>query len=165
MTDLYLKPTQDGTGVRLHPANHSFFHRVNNVWAIIPDQAIEPTMAGVIFNAYHVLVNHDSYDAAALCLYLNTFLSGKRLVMARGCIVRLHGNNDQIAIRGAGTVPVFHNNNVNTLGVSALLNRHGLMPEKVNKLSAHYDGMVLGKHVVRVYVDGMLYCTIECEVK
>ncbi len=165
MTDLHLKPTQDGTGVRLYPANHAFFYNVNNLWVVAPDAGVLPDVATIIFNAYHVLVNRDSYDANALCMYLNTFLSGKRLVMVRGCIVRIHDNNDQIAIRGASIVPVFHNNKANLLGVSALLNRHGLMPENVNKLSAHYDGMVLGKPIVRVYVDSMLYCTIECEVQ
>ncbi len=165
MTDLYLKPTQDGTGVRLYPADYSFFSKVNDLWVVAPDERVPSDIAAIIFNAYHGLKMRSFTSANQLCMYLNTFLSGKRLVVQQGCIVYPNDHRRNHVLKTSRTVPVMRGGEVNDLGITSLLNSAGLLPSKIDKLSMWYDVSSMSYGLVRVYVDGMLYCTVECKVQ
>ena len=166
MTDLYLEPTQDGTGVRLYPANHSFFHNSNGLhWIVDIDAAVPVDVASMLFTAFHTMKHKTNISADKLCMYLNTFLTGKRLVIQDGCTIHRTGVSDAGIISTSRCVPVIHNNLVNVLGVESLLNSLGMMPKNAVIQSAHYDAGLYEYGAVHVYVDDMRLFVIECRVQ
>ncbi len=165
MIDLHLKPTQCGTGVRLHPADHSFFKKVNGLWIIIPDEGVPSDIAAIIFNAYHGLKMREYLTAEKLCMYINTFLTGKRLVLCNGVRLDMAYNGATGLLSTSRTVPVLRAGEVNTLAIDSLLNTMGLIPTNAGKLTAWYDAAIGEYGCVRVYLAGVAHCTIECEVK
>ncbi len=165
MQDLYLKPSQDRTSVILYPANIIVFKRVEKVWTITTDSSIPLDVLMILLSSFHKIRNNQSYTCDVIADYLNTILTGKRLVIDNTCIMRLVKSNEQKELKTRRVVPVIHNGDTNVIGIDSLLNSAGLLPEKAGKLTAHYDGMTLQGDIVRVFLDGLQYCTIECKVK
>ncbi len=165
MTDLHLKPTQDGTAIRVYPADYSFFSKVNDLWVIMPDERVPSDIAAIIFNAYHGLRMRSFASAEQLCMYINTFLSGKRLVVQQGCVVYPSDHRRNHVLRTSRTVPVMRGGQINDLGITSLLDSADMLPPNIGNVSMWYDVTSMSYGIVRVFLDGILYCTIECVVK
>ncbi len=165
MTDLHLKPTQDGTGVRLYPANYMFFHKRNDSWQIDLDAAVPVDVATSIFTAFHTLRGKHGLSATRLANYLNLFLTGKRLVICNGCTLRTIGHNSDTLISTSRNVPAINNNTANVLGVTSLVNSLGLLGKDDVIHSMQYMPDIFEHGAVYVYVDQMLKFIIECKVK
>ena len=165
MTDLHLKPTQDGTAIRLHPANYMFFHKRNDSWQIDLDAAVPVDVATSIFTAFHTLRSKHGLSATRLANYLNLFLTGKRLVICDGCILRTMGHTNDALISTSRNVPAINNNTANVLGVTSLVNSLGLLGEGEVIHSMQYMPDTFEHGAVYVYVDQMLRFIIECKVK
>ncbi len=165
MTDLYLKPTQDGTGVRLYPANHAFFYNVNNLWVVAPDECVPSDIATIIFNAYHGLHMREHASAEKLCMYINTFLTGKRLVICGKVHLELSAIHTKGTLTTSCTIPALCGGEVNDLDITSLLDSAGVLPNWSHKLSMWYDVTIGEYGAIRVYVDGIAYCIVHCKVQ
>lgn len=164
MTNLYLKALDDGTGVRLYPANYSILSKLNDRWMVDIDSAVPAHVASIIFNAFHGLRCSSYLTGERLAQYINTFLTGERLVIRSGATISDNMMQPLCNIETSRTVPVLDHGKCNELGIESLINSIGLLNTNDVFNSCHYDAAG-GKHgQVLVYINDLLKYRVNCEV-
>lgn len=166
MQELYLEASASGKSVRLMPANHQVFFKVNGLWCVGMDAAIDATIASVIFNAYHTLDGSEFLEVQRLCDVINRVLSGKRLVIRNGCLLTKIGLPTAGLVSTDRVIPVWYNTTtVNSTGIDSLLNGMGLLPSNAGDIKCRYDATMYHAGGVRVYIGGLIAFKIQCEVE
>ena len=165
MDNLQLKPTADGSSVRLTPYNYCVFIKHNNRWLVDMDAGVPADVASIIFNAFHGLRCSAFVDAERLAEYINLFLTGKRLVIRSGVTISTNMMQPLTTLQTSRVIPVLHAGKLNTLGIQSLLDSLGLLGGGDVLHSCQYQAAG-GKHgQVLVYVNELLKYRINCEVE
>lgn len=165
MQQLILKPSQDGTAIRLHPANHLVLTKHGLLWSVTMDSGIAPDVAGIIFQAFHTLVGSRSLDVNVLCDMLNVVLSGNRLVIKQGCVWQQPYVQRDGVVNTSRCVPTSWRGDCNLLGIYSLLDSLGQHMGKIENYKAVLDVHMNGDIWVNLYYCGKLDYRVSVEVE